>query len=192
MHFDFEKIVSDDKCLLGYLYEFCQRPLCSPYYNKTELKEYDVIFGEMIRRYNGDAYSRDEVKRYLRGSEYQGNLYRIISSVYTDKMYDDGEYERIIPKIDWNGLASSWSKSYDFSNFNKVNPYLDYTFIYANTGSSIGIDVNKMFEYFDYDNITSNENEVIFPMDEKYVIKVYRKIKPQQFKEVMDNIIKRL
>ena len=86
-------------------------------------------------------------------------------------------------------MIASWSSSYDFTTgFNHIYSDAKYTIIHANTGGSAGIDANKLGNYVGgYNPNTVGENEVIFPMKKKFVVKVYEGITPNEFKNLMES-----
>lgn len=139
-----------------------------------------------------------EVINELNKIGYKGDLYRIhfAQHVESDKANIEEDYiirtdERnndcyLIPKTDYNGKIVSFSKSYDFTdtkNYPKITPDLPYyNFIHINTSDMLGIDVMKAGG----DKRYQNEQEVLFPLDKKYLVKEYKHITPIEFKKIMD------
>ena len=89
-----------------------------------------------------------------------------------------------LPKTVYNNNIVAFSKNYDFTRdvFYKVAPNMPARLIHVNTGSLYGIDVNKFMDKFGCKmERYEKEEEILFPLDEKYVIKEYKGT-PRKFK----------
>lgn len=177
--------------------QFREFPLCNNEgYDEEGLRFYDGVLGSLIRmrdkmRRAQNEWGMQEIPKYeafVSKWAYRGDIYRVIGEAY---VYEDGDDEphMEMPEIKWHGMIASWSSSYDFTTgFNHIYPDAKYTIIHANTGDSVGIDANKLGNYVGgYNPHTIGENEVIFPMKKKFVVKVYEEITPNEFKNLMES-----
>lgn len=173
---------------------FREFPLCGNGhgYSMERLRFYDDVLGSLIRfrdemERRGYFEAEDAVWEFARYWEYHGDIYRIIGKALV--FPKNGEPYLRMPHIRWHGMIASWSKSYDFTQgFNKIYRDEEYTIIHARTGSSAGIDIDKLTAYFGCsDPYKEGEQEVIFPMREDCVVKVYKHMTPARFKELMEH-----
>lgn len=182
----------DQKYMIAVTMEqFREIPLCGGGYDEEGLRFYDGVLGNLIRERDSllkfPTYNlHDESAEFSSHWEYHGDIYRVLDKAYVYPK--NGEPYKRMPAIKWHGMIASWSSSYDFTTgFNHIYSDVKYTIIHANTGSSAGIDVNKFSEYLRcYNQHTACENEVIFPMKKEFVVNVYKKITPTEFKELME------
>lgn len=169
--------------------QFREFPLCSGSYNEEKIRFYDGVLGNLIRtRDTTIKYNKNpklDVLKFACNWEYQGNIYRLLDKSYVYPRNRDS-YRRA-PQIKWHGMIASWSSSYDFTKgFNHINADERYTIIHANTKTSAGIDANKFGKYLGcYNPYTAGENEIIFPMNNQFIKKVYRNITPNEFITIM-------
>lgn len=171
--------------------QFRERPLCGGGYNEEDLRFYDGVLGNLIRTRDlyvdkGFPKSKSNFLEFTTNWQYQGDIYRVLGKSCVFRKDRSKPYFRT-PAIKWHGMVASWSRSYDFTvNFNHLYPDEDYTIIHANTGDSVGIDVNKFATYLDDLNpYTESEQEIIFPMMKRYVVEIYKRITPRDFKALM-------
>lgn len=152
-----------NKVLLSWL----ERPqLCSGY-DKDALDFYDGVIGYIIKTANYYNVNRDKIwfppqlADIMDIWQYKGYIYRAIDAPRS--------------KIRYHKKISSWTKSVDaFDKFNHLHKDSKYTFLIANTNDYYGFDVNAYNDYFNQGNKhIQHEEEVIFPMDKKYVIDVF-------------------
>lgn len=131
---------------------------------------------------------------------YKGDLFRIHHAQGIDKdkynpfahevlgrfSGDDGQL-CVVSRTRFDGKLSSFSKSYDFTNpvWCRVVQSCPSRFIYANTGSVYGIDVNAFLKRFNIFNRWADEQEVLFPIWRENVIVEYN-CTPPQMKEMFD------
>lgn len=172
--------------------QFREFPLCSGGYNEERLRFYDGVLGSLIRmrdemRRTQNEWDMPEYEAFVSKWAFQGDIYRVIGEVCVHEDGDDEPHTEM-PEIKWHGMIASWSSSYDFTTgFNHIYPDAKYTIIHANTGDSVGIDANKLGDYVGgYNPHTVGENEVIFPMKKEFVVKVYKEITPNEFKNLME------
>lgn len=178
------------------MHQFREFPLCSGEgYDEEGLRFYDGVLGNLIRTRDKMRRAQNELgiqempeyEAFVSKWAYQGDIYRVIGEMY---VHEDGNDEphTEMPEIKWHGMIASWSSSYDFTTgFNHIYPDAKYTIIHANTGDSVGIDANKLGDYVGgYNPHTVGENEVIFPMKKEFVVKVYKEITPNEFKNLME------
>lgn len=172
--------------------QFREIPLCSGGYDEEGLRFYDGVLGNLIRA--RDEFLKTGIYSILDGYaefashwEYHGDIYRVLDKAYVYPK--NGEPYLRMPIIKWHGMVASWSSSYDFTTgFNHIYSDALYTIIRANTGNSVGVDVNKLTSYLNgYNLYTKDEEEVIFPMKKEFVVKVYKHITPNEFKELMES-----
>ena len=137
-------------------------------YDEDELTFYDGIIGYVIRNahYFLKEYETGLVERHPKLDvfdiwKYQGIICRVM-----DVLPDD---------IIYHNKISSWTKSVDsFYKMNNLCKTEKYTFLIANTNDMYGFDVNNYNDYFNQGNQhIQHEEEVIFPMDKKYIIDVF-------------------
>lgn len=181
------------------MHQFREFPLCGGGYDEEGLRFYDGVLGSLIRmrdkmRRAQNEWGMQEIPKYeafVSKWAYRGDIYRVIGEAY---VYEDGDDEphMEMPEINWHGMIASWSSSYDFTTgFNHIHPDAKYTIIHANTGDSVEIDANKLGNYVGgYNPHTVGENEVIFPMKKKFVVKVYEEITPNEFKNLMESEVR--
>lgn len=174
------------------MHQFREFPLCGGGYDEERLRFYDGVLGSLIRM--RDLVVQDNLMNQIPGYdeftscwEYQGDIYRVIDKTLVHPKKGKPYYR--MPSIKWHGMIASWSSSYDFTTgFNHIYSDAKYTIIHANTGGSAGIDANKLGNYVGgYNPNTVGENEVIFPMKKKFVVKVYEGITPNEFKNLMES-----
>lgn len=129
---------------------------------------------------------------------YKGDLFRIhtVTTGIID-FIDPNEYEilnepeeedrscSVLSKTVYDGKIVAFSKSYDFTKevYYKVNPEQICNIIHINTGDMYGIDVNAIIT----NERLEDEQEVLFPLDKKYLVKEYKHITPIEFKKLMDS-----
>ena len=144
------------------------RSLLGEHYNENDLKFYDGVLGFVIRQ--GNQYHRNSeagdwapapILELMKTWQYQGLIYRVVNSPRS--------------RIKYHKKIASWTKDANsFDHFNKLCPDEKYTFIVADTGSSFGFDVNKYDSNAGRSNpYLCHEDEIIFPMDKKYVKAVF-------------------
>ena|GEM_PF-2627991 len=136
---------------------------------------------------------------------YRGDLFRLHTPVVTLSTNVDPQREQIIGKISCDGSCSvlpiteysyklvSYSKTFDFTDttvFNKVRPNKKAILLHINTQSLFGIDVNKLLNRYGKVNRYENEQEVLFPLEEMFVIKEYKGT-PNKFKYYLRNSTQR-
>ena len=178
------------------MHQFREFPLCSGEgYDEEGLRFYDGVLGNLIRTRDKMRRAQNELgiqempeyEALVSKWAYQGDIYRVIGEMYVYEDGDDAPHLEM-PEIKWHGMIASWSSSYDFTTgFNHIHPDAKYTIIHANTGDSVGIDANKLGDYVGgYNTHTVGENEVIFPMKKEFVVKVYKEITPNEFKNLME------
>lgn len=152
-----------NKVLLSWL----ERPqLCSGY-DKDALDFYDGVIGYIIKTANYYNANRDiiefppQLADIMEIWQYKGYIYRAIDAPRS--------------KIRYHKKIASWTKNADaFDKFNHWNKNGKYTFLIANTNDYYGFDVSKYNNYFSQGNQhIQHEEEVIFPMDKKYIIDVF-------------------
>lgn len=80
-----------------------------------------------------------------------------------------------MPKVEYHGMISHWTKDYTFKGFlHKLPSKQKYIILEADTQDHIGFDVNKFRKEYDCEKPnTEIEQEIIFPMY-KDCIKEYR------------------
>lgn len=180
------------RLLADTLVQFREFPLCAGGYDEEGLRFYDGVLGNLIR--TRDSYIENEIYHQVVGFaefashwEYRGDIYRVLGKSYVQDE-EEGEPRLEMPEINWHGMIASWSKSYDFTTgFSHINSRGHYTFIHARTLGSAGIDANKFSQYLDcFNQNLADEEEVIFPMKRRHVVKVYKNMTPGEFKEIMD------
>ena len=170
--------------------------MCSGGFSEEYLRFYDGVLGSLIRtrdefvKINHPLLSNPQIKDFIEKWEYHGDIYRVIdkSMIYPKK----GEPYYRMPAVKWHGMIASWSSSFDFTtNFNHMNNESRYTIIHANTGESVGIDVNRFTKYLNCNwPQLEGEREVIFPMKSEFVIHVYKKMTLPEFKELMESKVR--
>ena len=127
---------------------------------------------------------------------YQGDLYRLHTPCDTLSTYVDPQRERIIGKIcsddscrvlpltEYSYKLVAYSKAFNFTDatiFYKVYPNENATLLHINTQSLFGIDVNKLLNRYGKVTRYEKEQEVLFPLEETFVIKEYNGT-PNKFK----------
>lgn len=147
------------------LYQWTQRPLLGRRLNMDYINFYDAIIGCLIRVCNQEyvnsrnktMYDKEAVM-FMNFWMYKGYMYRVIDCP--------------LSKIRFHKKIASWTKSINaIERFNKIGYSKKYTFIVAKTPNDyFGFDVNKYNEIRGVGAFTAPEEEVIFPMDKKYVV----------------------
>lgn len=178
----------EQKMLIGLTLEsFCERSLLSYGRPGSGLHIYDGILGDALRAVNSYTANsippEDELRAFYDSWAYRGDIYRIMRVPRRTSPFS----KMTSRWIDWHGMVASWSKSCNFTTgYNHVNPDSKYCFLHASTGDAFGIDVNGLRANLGIENqYTSQENEVIFPMNKKYVVHVYRNLTPREFLKLM-------
>ena len=130
---------------------------------------------------------------------FQGALFRIHTPYITFSEDIDPLRERLISKIyeddscfvlpitEYSEGVVAFSKSSDFTKpvFYKVNPSEKAVFLYVNTGSLFGIDVNQFYHRYAVPNDRFKEEmEVLFPLAQGTLVKEYW-CTPNKFKYYM-------
>lgn len=176
------------------LTQFRERPLCGGGYSEESLRLYDEILGALIRVRNEYRKELDQIPKAIDEFEsqwaYNGDIFRVIDKAYVWPKKLAKEPKRRTPRIKWHGMVASWSSSFDFTKgYNHISKNAKYTFLHSNTGQSVGIDVNKFSSYLDcYNSNLSQENEIIFPMEKNYSVKIYRNFTAEEFKQKMQKV----
>lgn len=119
---------------------------------------------------------------------YRGDLFRLHSSYVTCLSHINLHKEEIIGKVCSDGSCSvlpvteysnklvAFSKSPDFTNqqvFYKVFPESKARLIHINTKLHYGIDVNCFLHRYGIENRYEQEQEVLFPLKEEFIVKEY-------------------
>lgn len=132
---------------------------------------------------------------------YKGDLFRLHTPFFTCSTNVDPQRERIIGKIcsddscralpitEYSHKLVAYSKDLDFTNtkvFYKVYPTEKAILLHINTQSLYGIDVNKLLNQYGENSSFEKEHEVLFPLQEKFVIKEYSGT-PNKFKYYLRN-----
>lgn len=119
---------------------------------------------------------------------YCGNIFRLHTAYVSTLDYIDKEKERIISKIyedgsclvlpitEFSDKLVAYSKSPDFTNhkiFYKVTPNQKAVLLHSNTQGAYGIDVNQFLQRYGIITRYESEQEVLFPLEEKYLTKEY-------------------
>lgn len=127
---------------------------------------------------------------------YQGPIYRIHTSYSTLKEYVDTDKEfitskvwsdgscRVLPCTEETEKLCAFSKSFDFTKFDKVINDEMAIFLSCNTGNLYGIDINVLLDKFGVLNRFEKEQEVLFPIQNEFIIKEY-KCTPNKFNYYM-------
>lgn len=145
-----------------------ERSLLGKGYCKNNLDFYDGTIGYVIRKWNEyhkisktEDWITQPILDFMDLWKYQGALYRVIAAPTSE--------------IRYHKKIASWTKSVDvFSRFNKLNDNVNYTFVIADTFDYFGFDINKYNRNMNLVNaFNCHEEEVIFPMDKKYVKSVF-------------------
>ncbi len=127
---------------------------------------------------------------------YKGDLFRLHTPFFTCSTNVDPQRECIIGKIcsddscralpitEYSHKLVAYSKSFDFTDTNvfyKVNPTGKAILLHINTQSLFGIDVNKILNRYGIVTRYEKEQEVLFPLEEMFVVKEYNGT-PNKFK----------
>ena len=127
---------------------------------------------------------------------YKGDLFRLHTQFFTCSTNVDPQRECIIGKIcsddsckalpitEYSHKLVAYSKSFDFPDTNvfyKVCPTEKAILLHINTQSLFGIDVNKLLNRYGIVTRYEKEQEVLFPLEEMFVIKEYNGT-PNKFK----------
>lgn len=127
---------------------------------------------------------------------YKGQIYRIHTSYTALKEYVDTEKEfivgrvwsdgscRVLPYTEETEKLCAFSKSFDFTKFDKVTNDEMAIFLSCNTGNLYGIDINVLLNRLGALNRFEKEQEVLFPIHKEFVIKEY-KCTPNKFNYYM-------
>ena len=175
---------------------------------------YDLLVNEIYTRQNC-SWNNGRINNYMSFPEieacfdfinqgdgydvgYKGDLFRIhtvttgIIDFIDPNKYDilnepdeeDGSCS-ILSKTNYDGKIVAFSKSYDFTKevYYKVYPEQICNIIHINTGDMYGIDINTIIT----NERLEDEQEVLFPLDKKYLVKEYKHITPAEFKKIMDS-----
>ena len=127
---------------------------------------------------------------------FKGNLYRIHTPYTALASENDRSKEYIVGEVcedgscsvlketQYNNKIASFSKSYDFTRdvFYKISSNEKCNIIHVITGIKYGIDVTKVIG----ENRFKDEQEVLFPLDKKFLLKEYKNITPIKFKEIIE------
>lgn len=149
------------------LLSWLERPQLGSGYNKNTLDFYDGVIGHIIKTANHYCANQNkiwfppQIAQIMELWKYQGYIYRVIDESPS--------------KIRYHKKISSWTKNIEgFNKFNHLHKKSKYTFLIANTNDYYGFNVNKYNDYFNQGNQhIQHEEEVIFPMDKKYIIDVF-------------------
>lgn len=130
------------------------------------------------------------------GFFYKGDLFRLhtpFDTLSTDvdpqreqiigKIYSDGSC-RVLPITEYSYKLVAYSKAFDFTDttvFYKVYPNDKAILLHINTQSLFGIDVNKLLNRYGIVTRYEKEQEVLFPLEETFIIKEYNGT-PNKFK----------
>ena len=143
-----------------------ERPQLGRDYSDLSLKFYDGTIGYVISEGN-ECYKNKITQQYwacpvilqfLEQWKYDGILYRVINAP--------------LSKIRVHKMIASWTKDINaFDCFDHLYKNEKYSFIVAKTNNCFGFDVNKYRELIEDRHFhTEHEKEVIFPMDNNYII----------------------
>lgn len=144
------------------LLQWLQRPQLEQKYNFLNLKFYDGLIGYVIEKYNRDFKNKEYMSQdnlhFMNTWKYNGKIYRVIDANLNE--------------IKYHNMIASWTKSIDaFDSFNHLYKSEKYTFLIADTKDNFGFDVNKYKHFFGVENdYIQHEKEIIFPMNESYVV----------------------
>lgn len=157
-----EQFLIFNRVLLSWL----ERPQLSRGYSKNALDFYDGIIGHIIKTANYYCANKNkwfppQIAKIMEIWKYQGTIYRVMDAFPKEIIY----HQKI----------ASWTKNIEaFNKFNHLSKDSKYTFLIANANDYYGFDVNKYNDYFNQGNQhIQHEEEVIFPMDKKYIIDVF-------------------
>lgn len=137
-------------------------------YDDLSLTFYDGVIGYVIRECNRylqykreGKYTYDEAIEFMKQWQYKGKVYRAINCKKR--------------KVKYHGKIASWTKNINaFSKFNHLYSNQKYTFLVADATEFLGFDVNKYRKIIkERHRFTECEEEIIFPMDKKYVTDVF-------------------
>ena len=149
------------------LLSWLERPQLGIGYSKNALDFYDGVIGYIIKHTNYYIKNKEKiwvppyVFDFMEIWKYQGVIYRVIDAP--------------ISKVRYHKKIASWTKRINaFDKFNHLYKGCKYTFLIANTKDMCGFDVNNYNDYFNQGNrYIKHEEEIIFPMDKKYIIDVF-------------------
>lgn len=171
------------------------------------------LYKRQVAPWNGGVYFDDE-KYYVLNElfnaintpnmnrfeyMYRGDIYRIHCS--STKLKEDVDFSKerivgtickdgscsVLPITEYHNSLASFSKCSDFTSscYYKIMHTQTAVIFHANTGNRYGIDVNAFLNYYGYENSRfAAEQEVLFPMSERYILKEYL-CSPNQFKYYM-------
>lgn len=127
---------------------------------------------------------------------YKGDLFRLHTPSFTSSTCVNSQRERIIGRISSDGSCRilpiteysyklhAYSKTFNFTDtkvFYKVYPSDKAILLHINTQSFFGIDINKFLNRYERVTRYSQEQEVLFPLEKKFIIKEYNGT-PNKFK----------
>lgn len=79
---------------------------------------------------------------------YQGRIYIVQGKKRIFRSDREEPYSRICD-LQYHNMVASWSKIYDFTEFNKIYDDVEYMFIEGDTKDAIGFDVIRFCEQSD-------------------------------------------
>ena len=131
-------------------------------FDDVYLQYCDGIIGSVIQKYN---YSKQKSLRgleYLDQWMYQGNIYRLLTCSRNNIVYH-------------NKIASWSSNLVGIEHLVDVKYNTKYTFLIGNTFDSYGFNFGKYNSVakLNQNKNVNQEHEIIFPMDDRYVIDVF-------------------
>lgn len=119
---------------------------------------------------------------------YKGDLFRIHTSYVILSASVDSQKERIVSKVwsddscralsytEYSSKLVAFSKAFAFTDnhiFYKVDSTEKSILLHVNTQSHYGIDVNVLLKRYGIVTRYENEQEVLFPLEEEFVVKEY-------------------
>ena len=133
---------------------------------------------------------------------YHGDIFRIhcAHSTWLDEVDNKNEYViskssdgscSVLPKTHYSSEITAFSKNYDFTRdcWYKICKYQQAIIFHVNTNDMYGIDVNAFLHKYGHSNERfEDEQEILFPLDLKYVMKEYH-CTPNQFNYYMRKLI---
>ena len=142
-------------------------------YDRDLLKFYDEFIGALLKETEKDISGSYELssRDVNRACAYRGKLYRILHAVLPDDGRKSGGIG-LLPDVEYHGMITHWTDDVTFSDLrSSLAQNRKYIILEADTGSHIGLDVNRFFEYIGAEE--PGKREIIFPMY-RDCIKEYR------------------